>query len=221
MTHAARPPLPYGRRSPAWLHRRLVAVFGAKITGLWIGEDIACDGSGNVTSWPGRIGPTLAVFAGGGTLKRTTFNGRIAAVSSGSNRHLFDGTLSPLKSHWSVSNSQSTVAAWARWGDTYPIDGGDCQLSVSGINMYTLYEGGAWRHYVNGAFTNLLPAGSAKFVTEGYNGANTRPGIALFGAATMGWVQPIAFSMALQNLASAGERSDGLPIIREYYNWSA
>lgn len=217
MTFSAIPALPYGRRSPTWLHRRLAAVFGANLTGLWIGEDIAADASGNVTSWPSRVGPLLSVtVVGTGTLKLTKFNGRTAAISSGGSRFLYDVSLAALKSHWLVSNSQATLAQWARLADFSPIDPADGQLSTFGNNMYALYEGGMWRHYVNGAFTATLPAGAGKFVAEGYSAANARTGISLFGSAVLGWVQPIDFCMALNALPLAAQRSSGVAIIREY-----
>lgn len=197
----------------------LYNVFGSSIIDVWIGEDLVFSGA-NVVSWSGRVNSTTLLSSGSaGSAVASTLNGHTALRMATNAANVSNASIAATKSHWVVSNSQPVVAAWCRFGDTYPVDGIDSQFSTHGNDMYRLYEGG-WNHFVNGVDTYTLPAGDTKFVASADQSGNARTGLAITATATATvWGQPIPFVMALNAVPSTDQRTSGIKILRNYYKF--
>lgn len=83
MTHAATPPLPYGKRSTDWCFRRLLNLFGAGIVNdIWFTQDSSLDPAGVSQGITGRIGIPLAVVNLAEKFGTVVTNGRLALKDS-------------------------------------------------------------------------------------------------------------------------------------------
>jgi hypothetical protein len=201
------------------LHARLANLFGVDLVGLWIGEDVIVDSSNNVTSWPGRVGGTLA-NAGVGRYNPTTISGRkavLVANPSSTTTALFVNTGVQLKTTIMVAVTPSIPFAFVETGFEIAISG------TSGVNNLTtvqganlLYSAGGQVHYVDGILTHACSSGVHNF--EGSLAASITTGVKVGQAGgNYTWRSPIGCGMALSAEPASGNRAESLRILREYY----
>jgi hypothetical protein len=198
--------------SPAWLHAKLASIFGADLIGLWIGEDLVVDISNNVTSWPGRVGPTLASNLNKFT--PTAVNGRKGFFTAVNNNKSLTGTIAAARSFLSVHAPRAGIATTS----TVITNPSDPFTTVSPFTDW--FTGSGWSHYLNGAATDVLPSvGPALVVAESDKASNVNTALEVGGSAASGvcWMLPIMLIAAIAVIPTAPKRSGYLNPLREYY----
>lgn len=106
----------YTGLSASWLKDELSSIFGASLIGLWLGEDFAINSTLEITSWPGRVGPTLTYTPNSnGRYTVTQLNGRLAMQDltpqvAGNQKTLRNTNLgAPPKSLWTFTKIGASV----------------------------------------------------------------------------------------------------------------
>jgi hypothetical protein len=196
------------------LTKQLISIFSTDLTGLWLGQDLITDGNNNITSWPGRVGPTL-VNGTSMLFQSTSLNGRQAMSSSVSVVRYLIGTLTaPALSIWSVavipSLPFSDFLSLALVANTSL-----AIIGTSGAN--TLYTGQGWTHNVDGVSTEIVTSGI--HILEGHITTNTFSSIIVgdhMSIASRAWITPIGFLMTLSRIPSTVQRSIAVSAIARY-----
>ena len=202
-------------RPERWAESKLVldlyTALGADLIGLWIGEDLVVDGSGNVTSWPSRIGPT-ATPVSTGRFQRSVENGRSVAINSSTALEAgLAVTIAAPKASICVGRVSalpfSDYSVMALWG-------GGAQLGDSGLSTWF----GTATHWTNGVVTNT--ANTALSVFESDITANTTPNMTIggqSGTAARNWLGSIGLVMALSAIPTTLKRLQIQYLLDTYY----
>lgn len=193
--------MPGGAFTPASLTARLQLLFGSSLLGLWIGDDIQVDESLNVTSWPGRVGPTLA----------NSTDNRFTIGALGGRRALAPGTIAQPKSlqYQTISNVRSVIAfaecgaavtAYETLTDAY---NNAAALTIRNNLTGSFFTDLGWAHAVDGTLTEVIPAAGAHTI-EGSRSTVTT-GVAVGGnyASNRTWPYRIGTVLALDVVPSA------------------
>lgn len=210
--------------TPAALHAVLVSIFGAELIGLWIGEDLVIDGGNEITSWPGRIGPTLnnatvRRFSGNLINNRQGFRG---ATSTG--RSLFTASIGgvPAKSIISVAEPTALpcpAGVFSTLAKANTASAGEALAGNGGTSNWYVAEG--WNHFKNGAASEVITS-SGLTVYEGDKAVSVTAGFRIGGymeatSLLWDWTGTVMFGMALSAVPSASKRSAATSALRSYY----
>jgi hypothetical protein len=203
---------------PAWLTTELKKIYGSSILGLWVGEDLVVNGSNQVTSWPGRVGPTLTPLTAQ-LFPQTTLNGRKAIATPTTQVDICDlrATFgSAATSFFAVASFTSNTSTHRFLFDSYNNSEG---VIYAPINSTTWYTATGWSHYADGNATETVPT-SGVHVIEGVKSTSTKIGAAFGHSAAGGnhWPGSRAFGMTLSTIPSAEQRALGVQILRGYYS---
>jgi hypothetical protein len=206
-----------GAQKLANLETLLRACFGADLIGLWIGEDLAYDGSNNVTSWPHRVGGAMT-HSGADYATTAVSGGRRGMTFSAINKNsLYDVDLGTVvKSMWAVAESPALPTASYQSLAKALLDNEDPLVLNSGTSDFLTATG--WSHLVDGAATDTITPG--RHVLEGRKAA---PGPTATRSmkgytANYQWFAMDYFRMALSALPTTAQRANGVAILRSYYS---
>lgn len=206
----------YRRMTANSLTSGLAAALGAKLTGLWIGEDIVINGSNQVTSWPGRVGNTISKNAGvPGFFARAEANGRYGISNDQVATYVrLDVTLTAGASIWSVA-SPATLPV----GDYATLARGSDAWFVGNSGTSSWFSPPA-AHYRNGIASEVLTTGVSVYESVASIGAALSffGGSDVIGAARNWRGQAYAF-MLLGSAPTAGERAAAVALLRQYYGF--
>jgi hypothetical protein len=204
---------------PGALYSALQTIFGALLTGVWVGEDLIVDGSNNITSWPERNNTgTLTNAHATNRFTTRTVNGRLWMYTS-------------------VEAGKSLVSP-ARTGDSVymvmvsmpPLPFTDYKLAL-GSNIYqvlagasgtsTLYSSQSTLRYVDGVLTDTVSSGI--HLIEATTGANTSFFVGGLEASYPGypgrdWTADIGCVVVLSSAPTSQQRADALTLLKTYYN---
>ena len=197
----------------------LYQVSGLSINGLWVGEDLVLDNSRNVTSWPGRFGPTLSNV----TANRFTY------AISGSRRQLFtNGTSSKSLSAtggsgspsiWAVITPSNSIVSGETIADVDISGGVSAPLTRSSTTGVFSTGGDFDSHRVNGAASEVIPTLDHLNVVEATSSLMSPPDYTLGGTNSGGspWQGGISMGLFLGAIPGASARASALQIIDSYY----
>jgi hypothetical protein len=208
-------------RSPGWLLARLVAIYGAALIGLWIGEDLLLDGSGNVVSWPGRIGGALTSSAV--QFGTVTSGGRLYTHTVASAGRVLSSAIEELVRSAIIVARADPIIIPANGG--YAVsDAGYSQPLLQGLSgsaAWSTYGGAS--HYRDGSATAVITDGV--HVYEGVNAAKSVAGFRVGGLGggygTFDFVGDIGCALALSAVSSSAQRAAAISPIAQYYNLAA
>jgi hypothetical protein len=201
--------------TPGLFAAKMPVALGATPLGLWVGHDLVVNGSNQVTSWPGRLGPTLT--NGTGTLGTRSFL-RSTPAWLGNTSALCNvgATLANSYKFVAVVTSMPllpfTNYLTALRSATFEMIAG-----TSGAS--TLYTGQWWGHVVDGAVTETITS-SAKVVMSSYiNTVDTDTNIMVGGHASIlarQWPNPIALVLAATLVPSNTQLAAVLALINSF-----
>lgn len=206
--------------SASWLKDELYSIFGATIQGLWVGEDLVYDAAGDVTSWPGRIGPTLTNSTAN-RFKRAQVNGRLGTTSAAlSAKSLYHPTSGKGLSFWLATNgftatTTNQVGVSANSGNKPAI------MTSPGNDLWTA---NGEVHCIDGLPTEKLPTDTSPITIEGYYpGGNLFDGIEVSGFAIgtpvwdyQSWQGSNVVLMQLSAIPTALQRIKGVIAIKRF-----
>ena len=186
---------------------------------IWLGDDLVTL-SGDVTSWPARIGDTLSNST---ALRFNTsvINNRKALYTSEiatNARALFNTTTVASKSLITVTIPSANLTGNKQLLSTHTANNGMVRLSGG----TTWYAAPGWTFYRNGTADNTAPSG-IPWVLEAENASNSTTGIAVGCYDTAGswypWDGPIGCVIAAPSTLSSGQRVSVVSILRRYYRF--
>jgi hypothetical protein len=150
--------------SSNWLKDELSSIFGATIQGLWLGEDLPYDASGNVTSWPGRIGPTLTNRTAN-LFTRNQTNGRLGIFTPANLAMALASNASGTgKSFWIASDGYTLTPNNAVVVMAY---NNSNKLPIYVNSLQTIWTSSGETHAVDGVLSETFPT-SGPVIVEGY-----------------------------------------------------
>ena len=198
--------------APAQLALDLANLFGADITGLWIGDDIVLTGS-DLASWPGRAGPTLAAT---GTYLTQQVGGRLyTRANNATDAHYLSVTVSAAPLSFIAVASVPTII-----GDGSSLVGlpGGAMLANNPASgeWFTTY---GWSHYRNGVSDETCVA-TTPAVFEADIATQVAVALEIAGrnsGASRSWTTDFGFMLALSAPPSAGNRAAAVALLRAYY----
>lgn len=204
-----------GELTTAQLANNLKVLFGASLTGLWIGEDLIIDGYGNITSWPGRVGPTLTPsgakpYRGSIGLNKYAVSSRDATTRSLSGTGVA-GTVSV------ITVFRPSLLPFDHWGyvallvnsTTGPLLTGNTGNSWD----TTLYP--IWTHYANGIATDSVSTAAAVYQADRSSGTSDQ--IWVMGNGSNYVAGDMGMALTLSSLPTAAQRSETSSLLRTYY----
>ena len=145
--------------SPAWLQQQLYSLSGAKLTGLWLGEDLGAVGS-DVLGWPSRTGNALInrTSAKFGVGSKGGHRGLLAANTTNVLLSLIGSPIA--KSVICVADTMH-IPTSAQYGlvtaGTFATGPYASMLVLT--SGATWYASSAWTHFLDGAASENLVAG--------------------------------------------------------------
>lgn len=205
------------RYGAQWLAAKVLAILPTGVVGLYIGDDIV-DSSGTVTSWPGRVGGTLASIGSSSFVVGSIGGHKAIDQTVSSTACLSVANTDVLRTMVAVATTPPTV--WPTYG-TSPL-----LLSrndILGFGLVVLnggtsfYTGGGWSHYLDGTASEAtIPSGN--HIHEGTHSgiSSTSLGTGFAGEAT-GWVGARSFLLASTEALSPGQRSALVSLLQSYY----
>jgi hypothetical protein len=211
----------YRLDQPPALHlaNDLLNILGDSLTGLWVGEDLVVDGSNNVTSWPGRVGPTLS-NTGTGFWNGSTLNNRKALIGTGSSQGCLYSAMSAPQTLIAVAQTPALPFA------TYEIIART--NATSNTNGFCGNNGtSAWlepdppytaTRYLDGVASTAITSGT--HVWETYAAGDTTASVAVgyaYSTNNFSWQAPVGCVIALSAGISSDQRALATQILRGYY----
>jgi len=203
-----------GKHGPEWLHTALSTLFGATLIGLWVGEDLVVDGSNNVTSWPGRVGGTLA----NSTAYRyqgSTLGSRKAATKTTTTVAVLSANLgAAVKSVIAVAEKLS--GNFADYNQLFRA--GSSSVYLIGNTGTSEWFGAGVQHYNDGVGpTMAIPTGIHVFQGDYTSGTETT---IYYGSSAAGtnWLAPAGCLLALSAIPSAANRAAAVVPLKTYYS---
>lgn len=200
--------------SASWLKDELSSIFGATIQGLWVGEDLRFDGSGNVTSWPGRVGPTLTNRTAN-LFTRAQSNGRLGLFTpSNLAMALANNTTGTGKSFWVATDGYTLSPNNAVVAMAY---NNSNKLPIYVNSLQTIWTSSGEVHAVDGVLSETFP-GSGPVIVEGYYNAAGADHIEVGGffANPQAFLRTLPVVLQLSAIPTSIQRVKGVIALKRY-----
>jgi len=198
----------------------LSRILNSSMIGLWMGEDAIVSGS-SITSWPSRVGPTLA-NTGTGFWGQSTLNSRRAIIGSSSSQGCLYSAMSAPQTLIAVAQTPSLPFS------TYEIIARTSQLSNT--NGFCGNNGSSvWfepdppyttTRYLDGIANTSITPGT--HVWEAYAAGDTTAGLAVgyaFSTNNFSWQAPVGCVLAMTGSISLDQRAQVTQVLRSYYGF--
>jgi hypothetical protein len=203
---------------PSWVSSQLASVYGAELIGLWVGDDIAVDGSNLITGWPARIGNALA----NSTANRfgvTTVNGRRGTAPGANEFKSLEAALSATGVHYfAIVNGAAVAVDYERVIDCRIGGGGQFIRQLAGV----IYTATGWSHAIdNTATESYTEMVSGLHLIASAKAASDAAGIAIGGQSNDSRVFSGNLMMVgvLSAAPSAGQNASMLALAKRYYRF--
>jgi hypothetical protein len=197
-------------QSVEWTLRK---IYGPSLIGLWIGEDIVFDGSGNILSWPGRVGGALQntgasdyVFSELNSRKAIT--GQLAGLCLKANLGVV------VKSLFSVAMSPTLPFATIQiLADNSGASNNNELTGLTGTSV--IYANGS-THYIDGVLSVNMTPGVHVFESDQSGSSDT---FLRLGYATevYSWQAPVGCYIALSSVPTQLQRLQTQYVLDLYY----
>ena len=194
------------------LTKSLLDIFGADLIGLWVGEDIVVSGA-DVTSWPGRVGPTLT-NGDAGRYSLTTVGGRISLNCNTAAFKYLTTTLPTFLSVFAVATDNDLPAtsdyrALVESDSTSPL--------TKGVTGSSTWYPGSWTTFRDGAESSDISTGQHVYSSQYGVSVETLFNVGGNIDDTRNWVGTISFVLALAAVPTPSKAASALLAIDEYY----
>jgi hypothetical protein len=203
--------------SPIALKNALQDIYSTDLVGLWVGEDIKIDVDGNVTSWPGQVGPTLAATTNKFTLGviNNTKRAMSTNYSSTSNRYL-SASIGTFKTAFSVAVTPTTP--FGGYYVSVRTEAGGDEFICCDIGTSNLYPTG-FTHYIDGNITHALTSGP--HILESDKATSNVGSTLLVGGTNEGspdraWAAPIGCIILLNVTPTNDQRTETINLLKAY-----
>lgn len=148
------------RQAEAAAHKTILDTMGAAVIGDWFGSETIVNGSNQVTSWPGHVGPTMILESNSsGPFSRTFVNGRPGIITPEATTRGMIATGFTMLSVIvvAVSPTLPTAAQYALAHANSTAGAAASLLLTDGSSSW--YTTSGWTHYQDGLATEALAAG--------------------------------------------------------------
>jgi hypothetical protein len=209
------------KMTPGQLESGLLSIFGNRLVGLYLPEDIVLDGYGHVDTWAGRIGYDLTAHSADTTYfykDLDGLNGRVGLLPS-------SGVVSPLYISGNTDVAYEYCIAVANIS-ALPFD--QYRTIIRTVNPKTIVleanqgqsylRTSSWNKYIDGYFTSDCTTGIHIFA--GNYISNTATGITVAGNTdgSYTWDSLFGAVVIVSKLDSIDKHNQATELLKRYYS---